>query len=294
MRILLAGSSGFIGSRLFEALQRAGHMVDSLVRPESKKRGIPWDPSKGIIDPSLLEDYDAVISLCGASIADKRWTEGRKRILFDSRIQPTRLLANTFSQLKKPPKVVLFASAIGYYGHVPKGKVTEKSPAGQGFLANLTQKWEQAAAPLQNSNTRVVFLRTGIVLGEEGALAKMKIPFQLGFGGVIGSGQQGMSWIDIDDEVRAILFCLDHSEIQGAVNLTAPNPVSNAVFIKTLGKVLSRWTVFPLPAFIARIAFGDMADEMLLSGVYIYPEKLEQAGFVFRYPDLESSLRHSL
>ncbi len=295
MKILIAGSTGLIGSNLTSFLESKGHQVFRLVRKETDKGGILWDPKNQSIDPQELEGFDAVINLAGENIAGGRWTEAKKKRILESRVKSTRLLCETIKKLQDPPKVLINASALGYYGHVPKGTVTESTPAGEGFLSHVCQEWESATEILLGEEIRIVYLRTGIVLSPEGgALKTMLLPFKLGLGGVVGSGKQFMSWIDIEDEIRAIYHCLKTESLHGPVNLTAPNPVTNREFTKTLGKVLSRPTFLPMPAFLARLAFGEMADEMLLASAKIIPEKLQKTGYEFKYPELEDSLKHLL
>ncbi|NGX57765.1 MAG: Epimerase family protein [Chlamydiae bacterium] len=293
MKILIAGSSGLIGSALTAFLQTSEHEVVRLLR--SAGEGILWDPKNKSVDISELEGFDAVINLAGENIADSRWNEAKKKRMRDSRVETTRFLCETFKKLENPPKVLVNASALGYYGNVPEGDVTESHPAGKGFLADVCQEWEEATECLMGEDMRIVLLRTGVVLSPKGgALKKMLTPFKLGIGGVIGNGDQMMSWIDIEDLVRAIYFCIKNDSIRGPVNVTAPQPVSNREFTKTLGKVLFRPTIFPMPAFAARLAFGEMADEMILTGAKILPERLTSTGFEFKYPTLESSLNHLL
>ncbi len=295
MKILIAGSSGLIGSALTKYLESNGHQVLPLVRKETSKGGILWDPVNRSIDTEELEGFDAALNFAGENIAGSRWSEKKKERILNSRVKSTKFLCETLKKLQHPPKVLLNASALGYYGNVPEGTATESTPAGEGFLAHVCQEWESATEGLMGEDIRIVLLRTGIVLSSKGgALKRMLAPFKMGLGGTIGSGDQYMSWIDIEDEVRAIYHCLTTESLRGPVNLTAPNPVTNREFAKTLGKVLRRPAMLPMPAPLARLVFGEMADEMMLTGAKIIPEKLQSTGFAFKYPSLEGSLRHLL
>jgi uncharacterized protein (TIGR01777 family) len=281
MRILIAGASGFVGSALVPFLQTGGHTVDRLIR------GKAWDPVSGRIDLAALENYDAVINL-----ADHRWTAQIKEEILSSRLQTTRLLAESFTQLKNPPKTFISASAIGFYGDRGEEVVTEATGPGTGFLAEVCHAWEGAAAQARAAGCRVVTPRLGVVLAPNGgALKKMLLPFKLGLGGRTGSGEQWMSWIALEDLLGVFLALLTTPALEGAVNAVAPHPVRNKDFTHALGKVLKRPTLLPMPAFAARLAFGEMADALLLSGAKVLPEKLTAAGFRFAYPTLESALR---
>ena len=302
MRVLVSGSTGMIGSALVTGLTTHGHSVTRLVRPESQDsnhiRGIDsvlWDPRALNIDAKKLAGFDAVVHLAGDSVAQGRWTAEKKTELRNSRVPVTRLLAETLAKLKPKPKVFACASAIGYYG--PRGgeALNESASKGSGFLADLCQDWEAATRPASDAGIRVVRLRTGLVLSPTGgALKQMLLPFQLGAGGIIGDGKQYYSWISLDDECGAIIFALQTDSLSGPVNLTAPHPVTNKEFTKTLGSVLSRPTLIPIPSFGLRAIFGEMADELLISGQNVRPEKLENAGYPFRDLELEPTLRHLL
>jgi len=297
MIIAVTGSSGLIGTALVAALEAEGHLVRPVVRraPRADKHEIGWQPDQGTIDAPEFEKVDAVVNLSGAGIADKRWTAAYKREILESRVRSTDLLCQTLARLATKPTVLISSSAIGYYGTRGDEPVDESSTPGSGFLAEVCQKWEAATKPARDADIRVVNLRTGFVLAREGGgLAKMLTPFKLGLGGVIGSGRQYMSWIALDDLVRAIQFALSASALVGPVNGTAPHPVTNREFTKTLGRVLGRPTIFPMPAVAARLAFGEMADDMLVGGVRVEPRALTGARFEFRYPLLEDALRHVL
>lgn len=297
MHILLSGSSGLIGSALIPALAGEGHRVTRLVRSTPRDAGdsIPWDPAAGVLDAPSLEGFDAVVHLAGESIAGGRWTVERKARIRDSRVNGTRLLSERLAQLARPPKVLISASAVGYYGDRGDETLTEESPPGSKFLAGVCSEWEAATELAAHRGIRVVVLRCGVVLSPTaGALAKMLFPFRMGVGGVVGSGKQYFSWISIDDLVRAIMHVLKTDSLRGAVNAVAPHAVTNAEFTKALGQVLGRPTIVPMPAFAARIAFGEMADELLLASARVVPSKLLDSRFVFRHTEIEPALRDLL
>jgi uncharacterized protein (TIGR01777 family) len=297
MVIVVSGSSGLVGSALVRALEENGHLVRRLVRGEVRDgdREIRWDPAAGEIDAAELEGIDAVVHLAGENLAARRWNAEVKREIRDSRVRGTRLLAETLANLSSKPDTLISASAVGFYGDRGDAAVEETSERGAGFLADVCSEWEAATEPARAAGIRVVNLRIGVVIsGEGGALAKMLLPFKLGLGGVIGSGQQVWSWIALDDLVRAILFLLEQKPLSGPVNGVAPSAVTNREFTKTLGQVLGRPTIFPMPAFAARLALGEMADEMLLSGARVEPRALVSAGFAYANPQLEPALRASL
>jgi uncharacterized protein len=300
MRVLVTGSSGLIGSALVLSLAAGGHTVLRLIRPKSpSSQGgvseIRWDPAAGKIEPSDLEALDAVVHLAGESIAAGRWTAEQKAKIRDSRIKGTELLCNTLAQLAQAPYVLVSASAIGYYGHRGAESLREESPPGSGFLAEVSRQWEAATAAAAQKGVRVVIPRFGMVLSPAGgALAKMLPPFRMGAGGKLGSGKQYMSWVALDDAVGAIHHVLTNDVLKGPVNVVAPNSVTNFEFTQTLGRVLSRPTLAPVPAFAARLAFGEMADALLLASTRVEPAKLLNTGYRFRYPELEGALRHLL
>jgi len=297
MHILISGSTGLIGSSLIPFLNTGGHNVTRLVRSEPTPGAaeVHWSPESGRIDVAGLEGVDAVVHLAGESIAGGRWTPEQKARIRDSRIKGTRLLSETLTALAHPPKVWVCASAIGYYGDRGVEALNERSPPGSGFLAQVCREWEAEAEPAARKGIRVVNIRIGVVLSPAGgALAKMLLPFKMGVGGVIGSGKQYMSWIALDDVVGAIHHALVTDELRGPVNATTPQPVTNREFTKTLGRVLGRPTLFPLPGFAARLALGEMADELLLASARVEPTQLLKTGYPFRFSELEGALRHLL
>lgn len=296
MTIAVTGSSGFIGSALVPFLTRAGHRVIRLVRSEPKagEAAVRWDPESGALDTRVLEALDGVVHLAGENIAG-RWTEAKKRRIRESRVKGTRVLCEALERLERPPRVLACASAIGYYGSRGDELHDEASTSGSGFLAEVCRAWEAAAAPAVRRGIRVVHLRIGMVLATDGgALAAMLTPFRLGVGGPLGSGAQYVSWITRDDLLGAIQHTLTTGELRGPVNAVAPHSVTNREFTRTLGRVVGRPAVLPMPAFAARLAFGEMADEVLLASARVAPRKLQASGYAFRDPDLERALRRVL
>jgi uncharacterized protein (TIGR01777 family) len=297
MDVLVTGSTGLVGSALVPFLTAAGHHVWRLVRttPRPGMAEIPWEPATGSIATPGLEGLDAVVHLAGENIASGRWTAEKKARIRASREQGTRVLCDALAQVARPPQVLVSASAVGYYGDRGTTVLREDSRPGHDFLAEVCRAWEEATAPAVQRGIRVVRLRLGLVLSAAGgALAKMLFPFKMMAGGVIGSGQQYMSWIALDDVLGAIHHALVTASLHGPVNAVAPQPVTNREFTKTLGRVLGRPTIAPLPAFAARLAFGEMADALLLTSIRVEPARLLESGYVFRYPELESALRHLL
>ena len=298
MKVLISGSTGLIGSALVTLLTDAGHDVVRLVRSRARAAGseVHWDPESGNIDTAGLEGMDAVVHLAGENIGAGRWTRDRKARIFDSRVKGTRLLCESLANLTQPPKVLVSASAIGYYGDRDEEILNEGSISGFGFLAEVCIEWEIAAEPVAETEIRVVNLRTGVVLSQAGGpLEKMLPPFKMGVGGILGNGRQYMSWITLDDAIGAIHHALITDSLHGPVNNVAPHPVTNREFTKTLGRVLRRPTLFPLPGFGLRLIFGgEMANELFLSSTRVEPTRLLEAGYTFQYPDLEGALRHVL
>ncbi len=295
MKILIAGASGLVGSALDLQLKAEGAEVTPLVRSAAKSGEIEWHPNRGTIDGPALEGFDAVINLAGEGIANGRWTEAKKRRIIDSRVNGTRLLSETIANLSRKPKAFINASAVGFYGSRGDELVGEESGPGEGFLAGVCRQWESATARAEQAGIRVVKLRFGVILAKDGGiLGSMLGPFKLGLGGKIGSGEQVISWVAIDDVVAAISFILQNESLRGPVNVVAPHPVTNEEFTKTLGRVLSRPTFMAMPAFAARLAFGEMADEMMLSSTRVAAKVLNDAGFKFQYPELEGAVRAML
>ncbi|NOT54997.1 MAG: TIGR01777 family protein [Deltaproteobacteria bacterium] len=292
MKILMTGSSGLVGSALIPVLREAGHEVTKLVRSAPKSADeVQWDPQIGIRELTRLEGMDAVIHLAGENIAAGRWNADQKARIRESRVRGTQTLCHALTQLALPPKVLLSASALGFYGDRGEEVLSEESAAGRGFLSEVCVAWEAATQPAEKSGLRVVLLRIGIVLSPTGGpLAKMALPFKLGLGGVIGSGQQYMSWIALDDLIGAITHALTTEAVRGPLNCVAPHPVTNREFTKTLGGALRRPTIFPVPAFVLRLMLGEMADELLLSGARLEPKRLLETQFQFRYPRLDEAL----
>ena len=293
MKILITGASGLVGSALIPVLIAAGHQVTKLVRSQPRAEAeIQWDPMTGVRDLARLEGMDAVIHLAGENIAAGRWTVEQKARIRNSRVQGTQTLCQALTQLALPPKVLISASAMGYYGDRGEEVLHEESSPGRGFLSEICLAWEHATTPAEKSGMRVVLLRIGIVLSPTGGpLAKMLLPFKLGLGGVVGSGQQYMSWIALDDLIGAISHALTTEALRGPVNCVAPHPVTNREFTKTLGRVLNRPTLFSVPAFALRLVLGEMADDLLLSGARLEPKRLRETQYQFRYPQLEGALR---
>lgn len=295
MNILITGSSGLIGSAASSFLEAGGHTVTRLVRshPATAGRTVLWDPARGAIDMAGIEGQDAVIHLAGENIGSGRWTAAKKARIRASRIDGTKLLCESLSRLNRPPRIFVSASAIGYYGDRGEETLQEEHLPGATFLSQVCEQWEKATRPAARLGMRVVQLRFGVVLSAAGgALAKMLTPFRLGLGGVLGSGRQYMSWITLDDAVGAIFRALITKTLAGPVNAVSPYPVTNREFTLTLGRVLGRPTVVPMPAFAARLAFGEMADELLLASARVEPIRLIATGYHFLYPELEPALRH--
>ena len=296
MKILISGSTGLVGSAVLPVLESNGHSVVRLVRSSGSDAGsVHWDPMSGQLSTAQLEGIGAAVHLAGENIAARRWTPAQKAKIRESRVVGTRLLAETLAKLKAPPQTLVCASAIGFYGDRHDERLTEDSPPGTGFLADTCCQWEAAAKPAADRGIRVVYLRTGIVLASQGgALAKMLPPFRLGVAGIIGDGQQYMSWIALNDLVGVISYVLSNEKLRGPVNSVAPQPVTNHEFTKTLGRVLRRPTLFPMPAFAARLAFGEMADGLLLASARVEPKRLHDSGFRFRFPELEAALLQAI
>jgi uncharacterized protein (TIGR01777 family) len=295
MKILVTGASGLVGTALIPALKAKGHEVLKLVRsaPNKAAGDIGWNPEQGTIDAASLEGIDAAIHLAGENIAEGRWTDEKKRTIRESRVKGTRLLSETLAQLQRKPQTLLSASATGFYGDRGAELLTEQSASGTDFLSEVCREWELSTQPAAQSGIRVANLRFGVILtAKGGALKKMLTPFKLGVGGKIGSGEQYMSWVALEDAVGAILFALETEALRGPINVVAPQPVTNHEFTKTLGQVLSRPTIFTVPKFAARLAFGEVADALLLSSARVEPLRLKEAGYKFQYPTLEATMHH--
>jgi len=289
-RVLLTGSSGFLGSALLLTLKARGFEVTRLVRGVAAKEDeIRWNPAW---PPSseAISGFDAVIHLAGETVVG-RWTASKKTKIRDSRVTGTRNLVHALLEAKDRPRVLISASAIGYYGDRGDELLNELSTSGSGFLADVCREWEAAAQPAVNAGIRTALVRTGVVLSRDGgALKKMLLPFQMGIGGNIGSGRQWMSWIHLQDWIGAIHHILKNDLVQGPVNLVGPKPVTNAEFTKTLASVLSRPAIFPVPAFVAKLAFGQMGEEVLLGSQRVEPARLVTSGYPFQYSDLRKAL----
>jgi uncharacterized protein len=289
-RILVSGTSGPIGTALLPPLKTRGYEITRLVRGAAAAEDqILWDPAKPMA-PEAVSGFDAVIHLAGESIVG-RWTDDKKKKIRNSRVAGTTALAQALAQAKDKPQVFVCSSAIGYYGDRGDEVLTEESAPGSGFLPDVCREWEAATNPAANAGIRTVQMRTGIVLSPSGgALGKMLTPFKMGVGGKIGSGRQWMSWIDVQDMVGAIHHILKSDLLQGPVNMVAPRPVTNLEFTKTLASVLSRPAIFPVPAFVVKLAFGEMGETVLLGSQRVEPTQLVGSGYPFRFSDLRASL----
>jgi hypothetical protein len=292
MRILMSGASGLIGSALNSRLIADGHTVTPLVRRGAKPGEATWDPVAGTLDPAVFDGCDAVINLSGAGIGDKRWTDEYKEELLTSRLRTTELLASTMVSVDRMPSVFISGSAIGWYGDRGDERLDELSISGNDFLSDLCQQWEAATLVAEKAGIRTVHLRSGIVLSAKGGALKRQLPlFKLGIGGRFGNGHQWMSWISIDDEIAAIVHLLS-ADMCGAVNLTAPNPVTNSEFTTTLAKVLHRPAVIPVPTFGPKILFGaELVEALLLAGQRVSPTALQRSGYEFQHETLDVALR---
>ena len=289
----MAGASGFLGTLQAERLREAGHDVTRLVRrPAEAADEATWQPSQGQLDPALVAGADAVINLAGAGVGDQRWTATYKSMIRSSRVDSTGTIARAIAQLPETdrPRTLLQSSAVGWYGDTGDRRVTEEAPAGSGFLADICRVWEAAARPAEDAGVRVALLRTGLPLDQDGGLLKPQmLPFRMGVGGRLGNGKQWVPWISLEDWLRASEFLLEQ-EIAGPVNIVGPEPVTNAVFTETLGRVLHRPTLTFVPGFALKVGLGEFAGEALRSQRVI-PGVLSRAGFEWRHPTLESALR---
>lgn len=293
--VAITGASGMVGTALRAELLEAGHKPLSISRTVSSGDGIVWDATSGLKDPSKLENVDTIVHLAGENIAAGRWTAALKDRIRRSRVEGTRSLVKSIAAVQQRPRTLVCASAIGYYGERGETILDEDAAAGAGFLADVCRDWEHEAYAASELGLRVVTVRIGVVLSPKGgALAKMLLPFKLGAGGIIGSGKQYWSWIGLHDLVRIIAFCVENESVNGAVNGVSPNPMTNYDFTKGVGRALHRPTIFPLPAFVAKLVLGEMANGLLLSSTRVIPKKLQDAGFQFDYPELVGCLEHEL
>ncbi|NPV46610.1 MAG: TIGR01777 family protein [Armatimonadetes bacterium] len=296
-RFVVTGASGLIGSHLVAALVARGAEVIRLVRrsPLPEANEILWQPEAGTLDSAALAGATAVVHLAGVSLTGGPWTPGRRQAILQSRVRSTRLLAQTLAGLPPPRPALISASAIGYYGDAGTEPVTEDSAPGSGFLAGVCQAWEAAADAARQAGVRVVHLRFGVVLSRDGgALPRFVAPTRLGLGAVLGSGRQVMSWVAMADAIGAILHCLDTPSLQGPVNVTAPEVVTNAEFMRALGQVLHRPVMLRVPGTFLELAMGDLARELLLSSAHVVPRKLPESGYQFRFPTLREALQAEL
>lgn len=297
MNVLVSGSTGLVGSAVVDALTAAGDRVTRLVRTEVAPgtAAIAWDPASRRLPAPALEGLDAVVHLAGENIAKGRWNAAKKTAIRDSRVQGTRVLCEALAQLVDAPKVLVSASAIGYYGSRGDQVMREDSRPGTDFLAEVCRDWEAATQPAATRGIRVVHLRIGVVLAREGgALHKMLTPFKLGAGGVMGPGTQYVSWVALDDVVGIVMHALSNASLAGPVNAVAPHPVSNHEWTKTLGRVLKRPTKAWMPTPVVKVLFGEMGEALLLSSTRVEPARLQASGYTFCHPELEGALRHIL
>lgn len=296
MKILISGASGLVGKTLIPELEKDGHEILTLVRKDAKNTNeVEWNPEKEIKEISKLEGVECVIHLAGENVGEGRWTEEKKKRILDSRVVGTKVLCDALLKLNKLPKTFISASAIGIYGNRGEEILTEESAFGEDFLAHVCIEWEKASGRLKETNIRLVHARIGVILSKKGgALEKILTPFKFGIGGKMGKGNQFMSWIAMDDVIEIIKLLISDEQISGAVNLTAPNPVTNAEFTEIIGNVLSKPTFFTVPKFALNIAFGEMADMTVLTSQRIIPKRLQNARYEFLYPTLEPALKHLL
>jgi uncharacterized protein (TIGR01777 family) len=294
-KVAITGASGLVGTRLVTHFSAQGEQIVRVVRGGATGSTVRWDPERGEIDAAGLEGMAAVVHLAGESIANRRWNAEQKERIRESRVRGTTLLCETLAKLQRKPTVLVSASAIGFYGDRGQYACDETAACGTGFLPSVCVAWEGATEPAVKAGIRVVNIRIGIVLSRDGgALKKMLLPFQLGLGGVVGSGKQVWSWISLHDLVMAIDHCIHNESLRGPVNAVSPNAVTNREFTKTLGRVIRRPTIFPMPAFAARLALGEMADALLLASAHVVPKRLVESGFKFESPELEPALRKVL
>lgn len=301
MKVIVTGSGGLVGRALVRSLLADGHSVTRLVRGGAQQFRAPgsaaveWNPDKGTIDAAALEGHDAAVHLAGEPVAEGRWDDAKKRRIMDSRVKGTRLIAETLAGLREKPRVLVSASAIGFYGDRGAEVMREESASGEGFLSEVCREWEKATLAASQAGVRVVHVRIGFVLdGEGGGLPKMLTPFKLGVGGKVGSGRQYISWITLEDLVRVLRRAIEDESMRGPVNAVAPGAVTNEEFTKALGHVLGRPTLLPVPTFALRLAFGEVADTVMLASTRVEPARLKEAGFDFKHTEVEAALRSVL
>ncbi len=295
MKVAVTGSSGLIGSSLVPFLLEKGVTVSKILRENPKGNEISWRPESGDWNSAFAGGIDGIVHLAGENIASGKWTKTKKEKIRNSRVEGTKRLCEHILKLPTPPSVLVCASAIGYYGDQGMEFLNEGSSRGSGFLPDVCVEWEEAANIVSKAGVRVVNVRFGVVLSKDGgALAKMLVPFKMGMGGKVGSGAQYMSWVAMDDVTGAIYHTLVTDSLKGPVNVTAPNPVTNKEFTNTLGGVLKRLAIMPMPAFAARLAFGEMANDLLLASTKVAPKRLSDSGYEFQYPKLEKVLKDIL
>ena len=301
MKVIVTGSTGLVGRALVRSLLADGHEVTRVVRGDAQGFRAPgtaavhWDPERGEIDAQALEGHDAAVHLAGENIGEGRWDDAKKRRIIESRVKGTTLLAGTLAGLSAKPGVLVSASATGFYGDRGAEILREESASGSAFVSEVCREWEKATLQASQAGIRVVHLRIGVVLdGEGGALPKMLTPFKLGLGGKIGSGSQYISWITLEDLVGVIRRAIEDESMRGPVNAVAPQPLTNEEFTKAIGRALGRPTFFAMPAFAARLAFGETADALLLASTRVEPARLKEAGYEFKHPDIDGALRSVL
>lgn len=301
MKVIVTGSGGLVGRALIRSLLADGHSVTRLVRGGAQQfrtpgsNAVEWNPDKGTIDAGALEGHDAAVHLAGEPIGEGRWDDAKKRRIMDSRAKGTRLLTETLAGLGEKPRVLVSASAVGFYGDRGAEVMREESASGSDFVSEVCREWEKGTLAASQAGIRVVHLRIGLVLSAEGgSLPRMLTPFKFGLGGKVGSGRQYISWITLEDLLRVIRRAIDDEHLRGPVNAVAPNAVTNEEFTKALGRALGRPTFLAMPAFAARLAFGEMADELLLASTRVEPARLKEAGFDFKHTEVEGALRSVL
>ncbi|PIQ87033.1 MAG: TIGR01777 family protein [Candidatus Omnitrophica bacterium CG11_big_fil_rev_8_21_14_0_20_45_26] len=296
MKILIAGGTGFVGKKVVQSLLNQNHQLIVLTRQGRSSRAnnlryVKWNPFESSAELDVLNGCDAVINLAGESIANKRWSASQKDLIQNSRIKVTQAIVSAVEKAPIRPKVLINASAVGFYGFRGSEEITEASRGGEGFLSEVCRSWEGHAMRAEGFGVRVVRLRLGVILGKDGgAFQRMALPFRLMIGGWLGDGNQWMSWIHIEDVVRLILFCLEHHEASGVINAVAPQPVTNKAFSLVLAQVLKRPCLLPVPAVLLKFLLGEMAENLLLGSQRIVPQRAKEIGFSFRYPDIRQAL----